>query len=819
MKVYMHQFPPQTPNKQNRHPGIRDKVVQDLESFRNLCRAGLDVLQKGPTVVVLETRGKSNLWVAARKRIDGDDYEKNDESSGVTIILINVMNRHGDDVIGFINVRKIIEDELDGEPTLPEEFWDLVCNQKAMVTGDSLLMHLKRLENSFGRDNGILYTTLHDLTERWRRHKYEIGDIDSFTLNVHEHNGLLLNFHTVFKIETYFNNPYERLSNFTDTNNLRQSQYAYGLNKVFFTMVLVKRILRYFEDSSLSLSVMGTLYPNLAIGQRQDFRYRDGIDQGSLPPKWYEEIKWPSHLEERYGPVSRVEGIRDPDGVRRANEKVEKNCTEGARGMGEKRRLVVSDISDDDDGDRVVIRDRIDDNEIRRHATRAARRLREDQSAENLKEQLRGVSSDPVLYMATIINDLNSNAYRRLILKILDSLHWWPCDRKEMLVSKLAFDGFFFNSPDHTAFSMINRLKVKNPSPTMMLLYRINGVQIADFIALKNSVVHRRSLEFLEEYLMLPRDARLLKLESCDFFVRRHLGNYLIDDEKIEAWIRRICERCHLLPGNVFYRLKRPAFVDELIEHGRQGRMSAENAAQLVVAHTGDDYHDKRDAVLFTVRWPKLARLLHKKWNLYGRAPRIVHCDQNLREDAQCRRSLHVGQKDQEIKHIRSSSDFAQMEAEHGGEQIVIVESRPSKDPRTFAVDPGFILFRSPGGSIYGYFPANLREVDHLQLLDFFSGKTIFTRTVDFIRKYLASHAKDAVWVNGSVIAEEYGRGRTDDAVASLVWGCRFCGITREEWFVDPLTETQEYHAAYGINAVNDLFFHIGWDEALRRAE
>ena len=43
---------------------IRDKVVEDLESFRNLCRAGLDVLQKGPTVVVLETRGKSNLWVA-----------------------------------------------------------------------------------------------------------------------------------------------------------------------------------------------------------------------------------------------------------------------------------------------------------------------------------------------------------------------------------------------------------------------------------------------------------------------------------------------------------------------------------------------------------------------------------------------------------------------------------------------------------------------------------------------------------------------------------------------------------------------------------
>ena len=365
---------------------------------------------------------------------------------------------------------------------------------------------------------------------------------------------------------------------------------------------------------------------------------------------------------------------------------------------------------------------------------------------------------------------------------------------------------------------MINRLKIKNPSPSMLLLYNVNGIQIADFLALRPHCT-RRALDFLEEYLLLPRDARLLKLESCDFFARRDLGSYLFDDDKIEFWIRRICDRCHLLPGDAYFRGKRPSFVDELIEHGRQGRMSAENAARLVAAHTGQDFHDKRDAVLICVGWPTLARLLHKKWNFYGRAPRLVNCDQNLKEDACCRQSLHVEQRDREITYVRSSADFASMELVCGSEQLIIVESRPNKNPRSFVNDPGFILFRGPGGRIFGYFPSDLSEDDHRQMLDFFSGKTIFTRTVDFVRKYLAKHATSAAWINGALLAEEYAKGRTDDAVASLVWGSRFCGVTREEWFVDPLTEIQESHAAYGINLVNDLFFHVGWDVALDRAE
>ena len=165
---------------------VRDKVIEDMESFQSLCRAGLEVVKKGPTVVIMETRGRSNLWVTARKRLDGDDYFKNDESSGVTIILLNIMNRFGEDIIGFVNIKKIINDELNGDPCVCPEFVELISAKKVTVIGDCLLKHFKRLENSFGGIEGSNYVTLHDLTERWRRHKFEIGEACEVKLNSHE---------------------------------------------------------------------------------------------------------------------------------------------------------------------------------------------------------------------------------------------------------------------------------------------------------------------------------------------------------------------------------------------------------------------------------------------------------------------------------------------------------------------------------------------------------------------------------------------------------------------------------------------------------
>ena len=142
-----------------------------------------------------------------------------------------------------------------------------------------------------------------------------------------------------------------------------------------------------------------------------------------------------------------------------------------------------------------------------------------------IKEVLGFVGPDPVLFFSIVINGFNNSNYCSLIRHIIDFILTidWPCNRKEKLVAKLAVDGFFYNSPDFTAFKMINRLKVLNPSPKMLLLYDVNGVLIADYIGLKNEISQRRCLQFLEEYLLMPKVSRQSLLEECPFFARQFI--------------------------------------------------------------------------------------------------------------------------------------------------------------------------------------------------------------------------------------------------------------------------------------------------------
>ena len=78
-------------------------VIDSLEKFIEFCRLGIEIASNGPTVVILETRGDSDKWVSARKRLDGEDFRKNRESTGVTVVLINILVRNGVNKIAFIN--------------------------------------------------------------------------------------------------------------------------------------------------------------------------------------------------------------------------------------------------------------------------------------------------------------------------------------------------------------------------------------------------------------------------------------------------------------------------------------------------------------------------------------------------------------------------------------------------------------------------------------------------------------------------------------------------------------------------------------------
>ena len=100
---------------------------------------------------------------------------------------------------------------------------------------------------------------------------------------------------------------------------------------------------------------------------RSDFRLQEMLELGVQPPKWYDEFRWPCYLEERYGTASRVEGVEDPDKVREEMVEVDRNRRyANPTGMQGKRKLEVSDVSDDEDADVANRKRRTDNNETMR---------------------------------------------------------------------------------------------------------------------------------------------------------------------------------------------------------------------------------------------------------------------------------------------------------------------------------------------------------------------------------------------------------------------------------------------------------------------
>ena len=172
---------------------------------------------------------------------------------------MNIFNREGRDKLAYIEIQKIIEEELDGIPNLPEEFGDLLKSPMVMILCESAPKHLKRIENSFFvKLNGVLYLTLNDLVRRYKDYRREMLDhIWLFKLDPWDNDGLLINFHEVFRVETFFKNPYEVLADHSEIKEIRPSQIKHGLNKMHFTGMLIGRILEYFVHWNLSLSVMG----------------------------------------------------------------------------------------------------------------------------------------------------------------------------------------------------------------------------------------------------------------------------------------------------------------------------------------------------------------------------------------------------------------------------------------------------------------------------------------------------------------------------------------------------------------------------------
>ena len=223
---------------------------------------------------------------------------------------------------------------------------------------------------------------------------------------------------------------------------------------------------------------------------------------------------------------------------------------------------------------------------------------------------------------------------------------------------------------------------------------------------------------------------------------------------------------CGLSPGDAFFRNRRPSFVNDVIEAGRQGYVSSDNAAKMVAAHVGDNRNEQWDAVLMTVRWPHLAKSLHSRFGLYGEVPQISRVDPNLRADAECRYDFHALQTVKEIYTIRSRVDIANLKTSLSHENFLILMLKDNKNPRSLNSLPSFIAFCAPGRRYFGFFPHDSEGILRQELFAFLSQKILAVRKPDVVRKWFGLSKKKFRHVHLGKLSMELGTGRSDDAIA-----------------------------------------------------
>ena len=286
--------------------------------------------------------------------------------------------------------------------------------------------------------------------------------------------------------------------------------------------------------------------------------------------------------------------------------------------------------------------------------------------------------------------------------------------------------------------------------------------------------------------------------------------SYLVDDDKIVRLIEAISTTCDVAPGDAFFRYGRAAFIDSIIRLGHEGLVSADNAVRSIIRQVGEDFLDQKDAILMSVRWPKVAQALHKYWKTSMNIPQFNRCNKNLLRDIGCRESFHPKERQKEICFIRDEQGYNDMKGYFSREKLVILTIRPNKDPRSFSPLPSCITFRAPGLDLFGFFPHKIDASLLNNLLELLGSKNLFVCEPEATRKALNMDQKDFRHVHAGAVAMKYGFGRSNDAIASYVWDHRFCILTKEEWVSDPLTREQEVHIAYELNLLDGLVGKVG---------
>ena len=832
-------------------------VIKTLSQFERFLDECIQIADKTPSVLIYETKGSSSLWTPWRKALDKKYYYKNDETSGVTAIMMNFLVRGEEpNKMAFIDIRRIIDHDLDGKPNLPDAFYRLLTHRQVMVTGENVVKHLKRTENSFfDRLGKVCFANPDDLVNRWaekggprpwcdnvgrRLEEYE------FRLNPLTNNGLLVNYHLVKGSETFFKNPYEVVADWESYEDMRKSQLVHALNKVWFSASMVEDLLDCFNRWKFSLSAMGQVYPECGAETRVDHRMKDALEKErsgtskiEIQVKWFEDTLWPSNPRDGGSKLgSRLAEVGEagcPRAAQRQKDKYRRmmnhpNLTPmGTRG---EKRHVVSDVSDEEDAE-VAQRKRrngkmnairraefavgqIVDNEAKPNATK----IQCDETNTGFLRELfefekRRFTDHDIEFAVTVLEGLQGKLHppehKRVVKAICAYFRtFWEYQdyRKESAIATLAYRGYFLSKVPLSLYAMLLHMNPRRIDPRTLLQMDVTHDQLAEYVAQLPQRERENVVAFLSRYAYFSNEERLIELESCEFFTRRDWGKYMKSDAQVEGALRTICRNCDLSPTDMYFRGKRGKFINDVIDQGKEGFVSTANAAKMIMAHVGGDWDDKKDAVKLACRWPKLSEMLHAKFFLAGHNRGLLHCDRNLAVDVKCRPALHDDQTVKKLRFLRTEEDVGRMKVDMASAETVVIHTDDNRDPRAFDLSLQLVAFGAKDADLFAFFPLNLDAKVKEMIEDFLSSKTLFLRRDAFV-KTLRKEGRVVKYIHAGELIQNRAGGRSDLALADFVWKRRFCGLTSLEWMTDPLNEHQEYHVAYALNLTLDFLRYV----------
>ena len=129
-----------------------------------------------------------------------------------------------------------------------------------------------------------------------------------------------------------------------------------------------------------------------------------------------------------------------------------------------------------------------------------------------------------------------------------------------------------------------------------------------------------------------------------------------------------------------WHRYRRELFINTLVEHGANARLTVENAVKQAVAYAGQNWHDQCDMVVALSKWKAVAQGVKDKTNAWNDVPQLYCHDPNLVTEPECRTILHQHQAMEAVYVVNDwkSLDWAKKEGDGKFHYVYIL---PNKNP------------------------------------------------------------------------------------------------------------------------------------------